>query len=211
MTKKFLTILSLLLSFTIGANAQEYNDNPRRIQYPPMPFFVPHWFITAQGGAAYDVGEGKFKELISPAAQLSVGYQFTPLIGTRLAVSGWESRNRYTSPKIKYKWNFVQPAVDLMLNLNTLFFGWQETPVVDTYAFIGAGVSYSFNNDDAEIANRRDDVEFQKLWHDYRFNPVLRGGLGADVRITDHVAIGAEVNANMLPDHYNSKNGRESK
>ena len=40
------------------------------------------------------------------------------------------------------------------------------------------------------------------------WNPVIRFGLGADYRITDNLSIGAEVNANMLPDHFNSKLGR---
>jgi outer membrane protein OmpA-like peptidoglycan-associated protein len=49
---------------------------------------------------------------------------------------------------------------------------------------------------------------FQYLWHDSRWNPVVRAGLGFDYRIAEEVSIGAEVNANMLPDHFNSKMGK---
>ena len=37
---------------------------------------------------------------------------------------------------------------------------------------------------------------------------MVRGGLGVDYYVNDNIAIGAEVNANMLSDHFNSKKGR---
>ena len=69
-------------------------------------------------------------------------------------------------------------------------------------------MAFSFNNDDAVEADKRFGIDFQKLWKDTRWNPVVRAGLGVDYNITDEIAIGAEVNANMLPDHFNSKIGR---
>ena len=35
--------------------------------------FQPHWFVQPQVGVGYHVGEAKFTDLLSPAAQLSVG------------------------------------------------------------------------------------------------------------------------------------------
>ena len=37
---------------------------------------------------------------------------------------------------------------------------------------------------------------------------MVRGGIGVDFSLTKNIAIGAEVNANMMPDHFNSKLGR---
>ena len=37
---------------------------------------------------------------------------------------------------------------------------------------------------------------------------MVRAGIGYDYRVADEISIGAEVNANMLPDHFNSKLGK---
>ena len=170
-----------------------------------MPFFVPHWYVKAQGGAAYDIGEAKFSQLVSPALQLSLGYKFNEFIGVRGSLSGLWARNRYAYPEAKYSWNFIQPAVEAEFDLTNLFWGFDPERKTSLYAFVGGGVAFSFNNDDAVEADKRFGIDFQKLWKDTRWNPVVRAGLGVDYNITDEIAIGAEVNANMLPDHFNSK------
>jgi outer membrane protein OmpA-like peptidoglycan-associated protein len=180
--------------------------------------------LNVQGGASYHIGEASFSNLISPHAQMAVGYQFDPLWGARLSVNGWEGRNRYAYPSAKYKWNYLQPSLEAMLNVTNLFAGWDYERPYNVYAFAGLGLGWEFNNDDAVKADKwmRDDynnrmksvhverqvTEFQKLWKDNRLNPVVRAGIGADYQIAENIAIGAEVNANLLPDHWNSKKGK---
>lgn len=207
MRKIVLTVI-LLLGTALLACAQQGQPPQRKLICPSIPFFVPHWYVKAQGGAAYDVGEAKFTQLVSPALQLSLGYQFNELFGVRGSLSGLWARNRYAYPEAKYNWNFVQPAIDAEVNLTSLFLGCDPERLTKVYAFAGFGVAYSFNNDDAVEADKQYGIDFQKLWTDYRWNPVVRGGLGIDYKITDEIAIGAEVNANMLPDHFNSKIGK---
>jgi outer membrane protein OmpA-like peptidoglycan-associated protein len=96
----------------------------------------------------------------------------------------------------------------ILLDVTNLIDGWRETRLWSAYAFAGLGLALSFNNDDAERANQRLDVDFQKLWRDNRWNPVVRGGLIADFWMNDNLAISVEANANMMPDHFNSKRGR---
>jgi len=202
---KFIILIGLLLGTTSASAQQEVN---KRLLSSGTDFFVPHWFITLQGGASYDVGEAKFSKLISPSLQGTLGYQFNPLLATRLSVSGWQARNCYAYPYAEYKWNFIQPAFDVMLDIASLIDGWKPDRIFHPYVFVGLGVAYSFNNDDAEEADKRYGIDYQKLWTGSRWNPVVRGGLGADFQVTDNIAIGAEVNANMLPDHFNSKRGK---
>ena len=217
--QKLLLLLGLLLSTSICTFAQQ--DEEKRLVSLGQDFFVPHWFMSLHAGAAYDVGEAKFSKLLSPGAQASLGYHFTPLFATRLSIGGWEARNRYAYPSEKYKWNFIQPAVDAMVDITTLIDGWEPERFFHLYAFAGVGLNISFNNDDAVNASARmansyklrELVQltpnyFEKLWEDSRLNPVVRAGIGADFHITDNVALGAEVNANMLPDHFNSKLGK---
>lgn len=189
-----------------------------------ITFFVPHWYVKAQVGPSYDVGEGNFGQLISPGVQLSGGYQFNELLSARASINGLWARNRYAYPQEKYRWNFLQGTIDGEINLTRLFLGSKPDRDHNVYVFAGIGTNYTFNNDDAEEAARnydalmstrygalydrsRDGI-FQKLWQTNRWNFVFRTGIGYDYYITDNFAIGGEFVANMLPDHFNSKKGR---
>jgi outer membrane protein OmpA-like peptidoglycan-associated protein len=207
--KKLSIVLIVLLMGITDMYAQ--NNNVRReLVSPAVDFFVPHWKVGIQAGAAYDVGEAKFADLISPALQLTAGYHFNEYLAARLGLSGLWARNRYAYPEAKYKWNFIQPAVDLQVDLTNLIGGWDLDRLFSVYAFAGVGAAFEFNNDDAQEADQRFGIDFQKLWKDNRWNPVVRGGLGADYQITENIAIGFEANANMLPDHFNSKRGKHN-
>jgi len=202
---KRLILLSVIAISSLAAMAQG------KMISPGSPFFVPHWYITAHGGAAYDVGEASFGKLISPALQVGVGYQASELFGIRGSVNGMWARNCYAYPSVKYGWNFVQAAAEAHLNLLTLFGGSNPERPVNLFAFLGAGVNFSFGNNDAVKAEEEVyGVHFQKLWEKNRWNPVVRGGIGVDYYMSDRIAIGAEVGANMLPDHFNSKRGRSN-
>lgn len=170
--------------------------------------FVPHFYLKMQGGGGVDVGEAKFSQLVSPSLQLGLGYQFNEYLGLRGDVSGLWARNRYAYPEASYKWSFVQPTLNLTLNLTSLFLGSLPEGKTHAYAFLGGGAAYSWGNDDAVQASKRYGVNFEKLWENTRWHAVVRGGLGIDYAVSDRIAIGAEVNANMLPDHFNSKRGR---
>lgn len=207
-----IVLTNFLMLFTLAASGQEptaqAQPQQRRLAVASRPFFVPHWYVKAQAGAAYDIGEAKFSQLLSPSLQLSLGYRFSELFGVRGSLSGLWARNRYAYPEEKYQWNFIQPAVDFNINLTSLILGSDPERLTNVYAFIGGGVAYSFNNDDAVEADKRYGVDFQKLWHDQRWNPVVRAGIGVDYEVTDGISLNAEFNGNMLPDHFNSKYGK---
>ena len=199
--------LTFALGLAASTQAQQTNQKTRELVAMPVPFFVPHWQVGLQAGGAYDVGEAKFTSLLSPALQATVDYHFTEYLGARFGLSGLWARNRYAYPEAKYRWNFIQPAIDAKLNVSNLLLGWDIERLYDVYALLGFGVAYEFNNDDAEAADRRFGIDFQKLWTDHRWNPVVRAGVAADFWLSDKVALGVEANANMLPDHFNSKRG----
>ena len=206
--RKQVFLFCMLIGIVLNVQAQQDNIVERKLIHPSRAFFVPHWYVKAQAGGAYDVGEAKFSQLTSPALQFNLGYKFDELFGIRGSLSGLWAKNRYAYPEAKYKWNFVQPALDAELELLPLFFGRNPERIVSVYAFAGLGLAFSFNNDDAIEADKRYGIDFQKLWTGTRLNPVVRAGIGTDFSITDNIAIGAEINANMLPDHFNSKLGK---
>ena len=209
MKLKFLFAFALLtmIPFTSFAQQVASQEGQRKIS-DGRPFFVPHWWIKAQAGAAVDVGEAEFSRLISPSLQLSTGYQITELFSVRGSLSGIWARNQYAYPTAKYKWNFVQPTIGAEIDLTTLFLGSDPERSTHAHAYLGGGVAYTWGNDDAKAASTIYGVGMEKLWNSTRWNPVIKAGLGIDYNVTDNIAIGAEVNANMLPDHFNSKRGR---
>lgn len=213
MRKRILTLGMLLLT-CFSLFAQDNNEQQRRVLYPERVFFVPHWYVQVQGGMAYDVGESYFSRLISPTLQLTAGYRFNEMFGLRGSLSGLWARNRYAYPEATYKWNYLQPAIEGDVDLTTLFMGEDPMRPFRAHLFAGIGVAYSFNNDDAVKASKAVNVfgsqtrPFEKLWNSPSWFASYRFGIDADYRISDMVALGAEVNANILSDHFNSKKGK---
>lgn len=166
--------------------------------------FQPHWFIQAQAGVAETRGEIDWTELLSPAAQLSFGYRFTPIVGLRIGGSAWQAKGSYVPAKESYKYKYMQGNVDVMFDLSAAFCKYNPKRVFNVYAFAGAGVNYAFDNDEAvDLANAGYRMAY--LWNDHRVSPVGRAGLGINLRLADHVAFNIEGNANILSDHFNSK------
>ncbi len=184
--------------------------------------FKKHWFLDLQGGAQYTLGEAKFDKLLSPNVQLGIGYQFNPVLGLRLQANGWQSKggwNGYTtsatSPALTadYKFNYIAPGLDFMVNLSNLFFGWNPNRVFSVTAFVGGGANYAWKNDEVndiagtlkQYSYSLSHYELEYLWQDSKIRPFGRGGVELNFRVSDAVSIMLEGNANILSDKYNSK------
>ena len=171
--------------------------------------FAPYGYLQLQGGAGYTVGEAKFKDLISPVAAFSFGYQFTPVLGARIGVSGWESKGGWVNPSVNYKYNYIAGNLDVMLNMSNVFCSFNPKRVLNVYLFAGGAWNYAFNNDDAEelASNLQSEHSYYMhyLWKDNKSFIVGRFGLQADFRLSNRVSLNIEGNANVLSDHYNSK------
>ena len=192
--------LTLILAVALGAQvafAQQSKSDPSLE-------FNPHWYGQIQGGAGYTIGETAFKDLISPAGALSLGYQFTPSLGLRFNAAGYQGKGAVVAPLEVYKFNYLQGAFDLTLNLAQLF-GYKHNRVFNPYLFIGGGAAYGFNNGANNITKTNPKEYFAYLWEKKLITPVARVGLGADFRLSDAVALTLEVNDNVLSDKFNSK------
>ena len=86
-----------------------HNENEaQEVKEEGKVVFNPHWFMQIQGGASHTLGEASFSDLISPAAQVTGGYQFSPLFGLRAGVSAWEAKGAWASPSTVYKYNLYR-------------------------------------------------------------------------------------------------------
>lgn len=170
--------------------------------------FSPHWFLSAQGGGAYTLGETNFGDLVSPSLAIALGYEFTPLFGVRAEVSGWQAKGGWVNPDItyKYKYKYLQGSVDAMLDLGNLCCGFNPKRFFNAYLFLGAGLNGAFDNDEVVNLNAS-GYKLQRLWTGKKLYIAGRIGLGTNLSLNDHVAINLEVNTNMLSDKFNSKKG----
>lgn len=166
--------------------------------------FNRHWFMQVQAGAAYTLGEADFGKLVSPAAALSAGYQFTPVWGLRFGLSGWQSKGAWVSPENVYQYKYLQGNVDVTLDLANLFGRFNHRRTVNPYLFAGVGVNGAFDNDEANALNAQ-GYELKNIWSDSKVFVAGRLGVGVNFRLSDCVLLGVELNTNMLSDKYNSK------
>lgn len=212
MIKKFQTLLIVfLLGCTTTLFSQQSvtsNDHPR-VKEESKTVFKPHWFLSVQGGAAYTLGEAGFGDLVSPSAAVAVGYKFTPLLGLRGEASGWQAKGGWVNPNTTYKYKYLQGSLDAMLDLSNLCCGFNPKRTFNTYLFVGVGLTGAFDNDEA-VALDAQGYKLHYLWTGKKVYFAGRGGLGANVRLNDHIAINLEVNANTLSDKFNSKKGRNA-
>ena len=169
--------------------------------------FKPYWYLDLQGGAQWTIGEAKFTDLLSPNVQLGLGYQFSKVVGARLAFNGWQSKGGFDNREImKFKWKYIAGGLDLTFNLSNLVAGWNPKRLFNLSLFVGGGANYEFDNDEAK-ALAAQGYNMQYLWDDHEIRPYARVGLQAMFRLSDAVNLLFEGNANGLSDKYNSKYG----
>lgn len=180
--------------------------------------FQKHAFLNVEAGAQHTLGEAKFKDLMSPNVQLGLGYQFSPVLAARLQANAWQSKGGWSNFRKnagdppytgKYKFNYVAPGVDLMVNLSNLICGWNPKRVFNVTAFVGGGANIAWGNDEvndiAKTLKSLDNYDLQNLWDGSKVNLFGRGGVELGFRLSDAVSLLVEGNANILSDKYNSK------
>lgn len=203
-----------MMAASLTANAKDKQDAD--FEY----VFNPHWYIQAQVGGQHTLGEIGFGDLLSPNAQLALGYNFNPVVGTRLAVNAWQSKagSKIYGNEYKWKWNYVAPTLDFTFNLSNLFCGYNPERKLNMGVFAGVGANIGFGNDEAvdvapvvnRAVNADDDQALRHLWDGTKVRLMGKVGANVDYRISDAWSIGLEVSANTLNDHYNSKKAGNS-
>lgn len=202
------TLLSAVLIMSCAAvSAQEQV----RTEY----VFNPHWYVQAQVGGQYTLGEIDFGKLLSPNAQIGLGYEFNPVVGARLAVNAWQSKAGSTIYNKEYKWKYkyVAPAVDVTFNLSNLFCGYNPNRLINVGVFAGIGANIAFKNDEAQTVNNqistvvgfKNEQALHNLWSGTKTRLTGQAGANVDFRLSEAVSLGLELQANTLNDHYNSK------
>ncbi len=202
----------------ISASAQEADKT--------VNVFNPHWYVQAQIGGQYTLGEVGFGKLLSPNAQLGVGYNFNKVVGARLSFNAWQSKagqkviSDGATTTYKWKWNYIAPMVDATFNLTNLFCEYNPNRLVEVGVFGGIGANIAWGNDEAKDAKEailatpgsknlegydKTAMPLENLWTGSKARFVARVGANVDFRVSDRVKLGVELSANTLSDKYNSK------
>ena len=197
MKKIFIYMFALvLLPLFVTAQEKEIKEEGKTV-------FKPHATLQLQGGAAHTLGEAKFTALISPAAALNLGYQFTPMFGMRIGASGWQAKGGWVAPAQVYDFKFIQGNIDLVLDLATLLSSYNPERAVNPYLFVGGAYAYGFENGATGL--NTNDYNLEYLWEDSKGFLGGRFGLGINFRLSEAVSLTLEGSTNLLDDHFNSK------
>lgn len=189
-TKRLMTLAASLL--LMGGTAMAQSENWQSFSY-----------VEAQGGLQLTSTNAPMDKLMMPTAALSFGHYFTPVVGARLHVNAWQSKSGFKDLDRYYKWKYVTPSVDLLLNLSNLL-GQNQDRALNVILLGGVGLNYAWDNDelkDLGIAPQRIPL----AWEDNRLSHNLRAGLRLETNQSKPLGFSLEVNANSLDDRFNSK------
>ncbi len=189
-TKRMLTTMALSVLVAGAVSAQKEG------------MLRSYSYVEAQGGVQMTASNAPMDKLITPTAALSFGHYFTPAVGARLHVNAWQSKAGIINGEY-YKWNYVTPDLDLMLNLSNIICPGKTHPL-NVILLGGVGLNYAWDNDELKALNA-DPREVPLMWDKNRLSHNLRAGLRLETNPAKPLGLSLEVNANSLDDRFNSK------
>lgn len=219
---KKIILSAALLAGCFTASAQQPQAVPQTAK-DSVEAFNPHWYVQAQIGGQYTLGEVKFSDLLSGNFQIAGGYNFTPVWGLRLALDTWQSKggtdfSSYTNDLKAlgvqtWKYNYIAPTFDVTCDLTNWIYGYKPNRVFNFGLLAGIGMNIGWNNDEAcdlKALILNDPFtdpahQMSELWDGSKVRFVGRVGAYADFKVSRRVSLGLEVNCNTTSDHYNSK------
>lgn len=220
MKLKNIFMSALLFAGTFTAVAQEEET---------VAEFNPHWYVGGQFGAQYTLGEVSFGDLISPNAQVLVGYKFNPLFGLRLGVDFWQSKAGVNVAKENnlmvqdsYTWSqkYWSPVLDATFSLTNAIGGYNANRLVDAGVYAGVGLNIASSNGAVAVSDQikktnpnwvgANGQNMAHLWDGTKAFFTGRLGAYVDFNVTKRVALGIDFNANIVSDHYNSKHAKNA-
>ncbi len=191
-------LVAAAFSTLLLSSAFAQDDNKR---YPLKSYS----YVEAQGGLQLTSTNAPMDKLMTPTAAISFGHYFTPVVGARLHVNAWQAKSGFKSLDKYYKWKYVTPDIDLMLNLTNLFSKNKSgSHFLNVILLGGVGLNYAWDNNELKDLNLH--ANYAPLaWDDNRLSHNLRAGLRLETNVTKPLGLSLEVNANSLSDRFNSK------
>jgi len=194
--------LTAALSVLMVGTAQAQNDKVLK----------SYSFVEAQGGIQFTSTNAPIDKLITPTAALSFGHYFSPAVGARLHVNAWQAKSGFADMDKYYKWKYITPDLDILLNLTKVFGDkYKADHFLNVILLGGVGLNYAWDNKELKDLGLSDSQMPPLAWgvkdgqKDNRLSHNLRAGLRLETDITKPIGVSLEVNANSLSDRFNSK------
>lgn len=196
-----LMLASCLTAFSSTSETQNNTDKYSVVTNR----FNANWFIGVNAGAQMYISDG-FRmgsswKLITPAIEFNAGKWFTPSIGLRLGIGGYQARGyswdsnlgnvyeRVAPGEYKTKWGMIQTHGDVMVNLTNLFLGYKENRLYNAIPF--ASINY------LRGVNQSGENELG-----------IGAGLINSFRVNNSLNINLELRATVINDHMDGiRNG----
>ena len=216
-SSKSLIAIAVMALCNISAVAQNatsiMKSGGKELQWRPS-----YGFIQVQGGVGTTLTDVNCFKLLTPTLSVGGGVMFSSTVGARVHVNGWKSTGGFDNivglgnTVKKYKYNYINSNVDLLINILNIFSSNEYRPF-DLYLIGGVGLNYAWHNDEFEslISQYQVGSDISNAWgskQNIRHNLLghsLRAGILADLNLTRHWSVGAEIDFNSLNDHFNSK------
>lgn len=171
--------------------------------------FKPYGFIQLQGGVGTTFTNADQGKLLSPTFTVGVGAMAIPELGLRLNVNGWQAKGGFASIEDKYKYNYINADVDVILNLCNLF-SKRYNHLVDVSLLAGIGINHAWNNNIGELPLGCVQENISNIWGKDLKQTVYSGtsfrmGMMVDFRLSKHWQLGLEADMNAMGDDWNAK------
>ena len=162
-------------------------------------------YVELQGGLQMTSTDAKMTKLFTPTASVSFGHFFSPVIGARLHINGWQSKSGFSDVDQYYKWKYITPDLDVLFNLTNLFSRNKlGSHPLNVMFLTGIGLNYAWDNNELKGLNVH-STRVPLAWDKNRLSHNLRFGLRLETNVTKPFGVSLEVNANSVNDRFNSK------
>lgn len=196
-SKLLLSVICLAFGIGNASYAQETGNQSESKNYP-------HMFVGIHGGGQTTFTDYKMGKLITPVYGVSFGNYFTPSVGARIHVSGFQNKGGFTDIDKTYDYNYVNSNIDLLLNITNMF-SKDKDRLFNFILFGGIGMQYAWNNDDLQSLKGVTNQKLPLSWDDNLLTHNIRVGIQFDFNIAKHFGLNFELAANNMSDRYNSK------
>lgn len=191
--KKKIFLISAVFSLLFVSGVQAQEDTRDALK--------SYSFLELQGGVQLTTNDVKMSKLITPTAALSFGHFFSPVVGARIHVNGWQAKGGFDNLDQYYKWKYMVADIDMLVNLTNLI---SKNPYgkhpLNVMVLAGLGLNHAWKNDLDMTA-----YNIPMTWNKNRLSHNLRVGVRLETDVTKPVGVSLEVNANSLSDRFNSK------
>lgn len=161
----------------------------------------PYGFIGLQGGGQAILNGYSIGDVLTGTGSVYGGLMFNPVIGTRLHLNGWNSKEGVKLDGTSYgtyDFTYGTAMVDVMFNLVSAINHRDDNPI-DLYFIGGIGANKVWGNDYKKLARYETDELGSKI-HNH-VTHACRVGLAMDVNLAPAWAVNLEVDANHFGNH----------